>query len=271
MEAVMPEYLAPGVYIEESDARVTPIPGVSTVDDATARALLAVIKPVMEQTQPGWTSFNDADPGITLLQLFAWIAESLLYRSTTDPELRRRAALAAASNLVAVASTCAMDRETLKRPHFFDGQLIDAATLQSEQAYYREKHRRHNRHLHGFGIVSGLTISIQANADRDTDRIVVEPGCAIDGYGEEITVAEPIRLALAVAGDAAYVSLRHWDHPCASVPLDGAPSVVCTEEVCVMSVVGDISPPNVTIARLVCADGHWVVDAAFTPPRARPA
>ena len=42
----MPEYLAPGVYLEESDAGVNPIPGVSTstIDIETAQALVAAIE-----------------------------------------------------------------------------------------------------------------------------------------------------------------------------------------------------------------------------------
>ena len=63
----MTEYLAPGVYLEESDAGVKPIPGVSTstIDIETARALVAAIESIVERTQPDWTRSNDADPGIT--------------------------------------------------------------------------------------------------------------------------------------------------------------------------------------------------------------
>ena len=79
----MPEYLAPGVYLEESDAGVNPIPGVSTstIDIETAQALVAAIESIIERTQPNWTRSNDADPGVTLIELFAWVAESLLFRS----------------------------------------------------------------------------------------------------------------------------------------------------------------------------------------------
>lgn len=34
-----------------------------------------------------WTDFNDSDPGITLLQLFAWLSDMLLYRMGRVPEL----------------------------------------------------------------------------------------------------------------------------------------------------------------------------------------
>jgi predicted phage baseplate assembly protein len=34
-----------------------------------------------------WTDFNDSDPGITLLQLFAWLSDMLLYRMGRVPDL----------------------------------------------------------------------------------------------------------------------------------------------------------------------------------------
>ena len=35
---------------------------------------------------PEWTDFNDSDPGATLLQLFAWLAETLRYKMNQVPE-----------------------------------------------------------------------------------------------------------------------------------------------------------------------------------------
>src|SRR4030081_1693362 len=142
-ESRMPEYLAPGVYLEESDAGVNPIHGVSTstIDIETAQALVAAIESIVERTQPNWTRSNDPDPGITLIELFAWVAEGLLFRSGGYSERRRKAVLVAVADAVARADACATEREPLKRPSYFVGRLLDAATLQSEQDYLREKHR----------------------------------------------------------------------------------------------------------------------------------
>jgi hypothetical protein len=38
---------------------------------------------------PEWTNFNDSDPGITLVQLFAFMTENLLYRSNLIPKRNR--------------------------------------------------------------------------------------------------------------------------------------------------------------------------------------
>lgn len=39
---------------------------------------------------PEWTNFNDSDPGVTLVQLFAFMTESILYRANQIPERNRR-------------------------------------------------------------------------------------------------------------------------------------------------------------------------------------
>jgi hypothetical protein len=42
---------------------------------------------------PEWTNFNRSDPGVTLIELFAFLTESLLYRANQIPERNRRAFL----------------------------------------------------------------------------------------------------------------------------------------------------------------------------------
>src|SRR5258706_3450480 len=42
---------------------------------------------------PEWTNFNRSDPGVTLIEIFAFMAENLLYRSNQIPERNRRAFL----------------------------------------------------------------------------------------------------------------------------------------------------------------------------------
>src|SRR6266480_2300961 len=39
---------------------------------------------------PEWTNFNKSDPGVTLIELFAFLTENLLYRSNQIPERNRR-------------------------------------------------------------------------------------------------------------------------------------------------------------------------------------
>jgi hypothetical protein len=266
----MPEYLSPGVYVEEVDAGTQCIPGVSTsIDSVRMQSLIAELKRVVVAQVPAWTDSNEADPGVTLLELFAWLSENLLYRAHDIPERGRTAALRAATALSALGRPCTTPCTTLKRPHYFAGQLLDAATLQAEQDYHREKRRRHNRTLHGFGIVSGLGVHVEPTSGPEGGRIIVDPGYAIDGCGEEIAVCAGAALAPPSGNNEAFVSLRFWEHPC---PLDspsvsGEPGVTRVEEACVIGFAQAVLPPALALARLIRADGGWSVDPAFVPPR----
>jgi hypothetical protein len=281
----MPEYLSPGVYVEEVNTGAHSIPGVSTpIDSVRLQSLIAEVKKVVATQVPAWTDSNEHDPGVTLFELFAWLTENLLYGAQGISERSRMAALRVASALLARGSPCATTEATLTRRRFFAGQLLDAATLQAEQDYHRGKLRRHNRRLHGFGIVSGLGVHVEPASDPKGGRIIVDPGYAIDGYGEEIAVCEGAALVPPSDCNETFVSLRFWEHPCpsSSPTTSGEPGITgseeggvsgvgqatCVEEVCVIGVGQAVLPPALTLARLIRADGVWRVDLTFVAPRA---
>ena len=261
----MPEYLSPGVYVEEGDARVHTIPGVPTAVDF----LVAEIRKFVASQVPEWTDANGTDPGVTLLELFAWLSENLLYRAGEIPERGRSAAQRAASALSALGHAGTTPCASLTRPHYYTGQLLDAATLQAEQDYQREKLRRHNRKLHGFGVVTGLGVHVEPSSEADRVRIVVAPGYAIDGDGEEIAVCASVALIAPSAGNEAFVSVRFWEHPCRQVPHSeiGVLDATRVEEACVVSVGQAVLPRALALARLVRSDDAWSIDPAFVPPR----
>src|SRR3954453_15636071 len=59
------------------------------LDDRTFDQLVAEVKARIPVHTPEWTNFNDSDPGMTLVQLFAFMTENLLYRSNRIPEANR--------------------------------------------------------------------------------------------------------------------------------------------------------------------------------------
>ena len=75
---------------------------------------------------------------------------------------------------------------TIERNRYFAGQLLSEADLTQEQVYLLEKARRHNRMLHGWGIVCGLGV----RPDPGGGALIVEPGYALDPQGNEIVVAD---------------------------------------------------------------------------------
>ena len=57
------------------------------------------------------------------------------------------------------SSGCAAIPE-LTRLRYFHGRGLSALDLRREQTFHLEKHRLHNRLLHGWGIVCGLDIGV---------------------------------------------------------------------------------------------------------------
>jgi len=56
------------------------------LDDRDFQDILAEARALIPRYAPEWTNHNDSDPGITLLQLYAWMTDLLLYRLNRVPE-----------------------------------------------------------------------------------------------------------------------------------------------------------------------------------------
>jgi hypothetical protein len=81
--------------------------------------------------------------------------------------------------------------EGLQRPRYFARQLVTPAELNLESRYFIERLRRHNRLLHGWGVVCGLQVCRVPTADgsgAEPWKVKIRPGDAIDGYGSGIHV-----------------------------------------------------------------------------------
>ncbi|GAC1361299.1 MAG: hypothetical protein NVSMB32_00030 [Actinomycetota bacterium] len=63
---------------------------VPVLDDRTFEQILAEAKARIPVHTPEWTNLNESDPGITILELFAFLTDNLLYRGNRIPEANRR-------------------------------------------------------------------------------------------------------------------------------------------------------------------------------------
>ena len=62
---------------------------IPTLDDSSYSDILQDAMTRISVHNPEWTNYNDSDPGITLLQLFSFMTENLLYRANLIPERNR--------------------------------------------------------------------------------------------------------------------------------------------------------------------------------------
>jgi hypothetical protein len=95
----------------------------------------------------------------------------------------------------------------LQRVRFFPRQLIGAEDLTLEQHYFRERLRRHNRYLHGWGVVCGCQVLAAPEADKPW-QIRICPGYLLTPDGDEV------RIGAEALFDLATCFVRS-DDPCA--------------------------------------------------------
>jgi hypothetical protein len=105
---------------------------------------------------------------------------------------------------------------TRERNRYFTGRLLDAEDLNQEQEYLLEKARRHNRLLHGWGVVDGLGVE----QGPGKNRVTIGPGYALDPHGEEIVVDQPVTVDLSarLRGKRLHVAVRYDERPSGPAP-----------------------------------------------------
>ncbi len=98
-------------------------------------------------------------------------------------------------------------QQSLQRPNYFSGQLLDEEDFRAEQQYHLDIARRHLAVHHTFGA-DGLDVV------KDGDRaVVVKPGTAVDSAGREIVLHDAQRLLVSDVqpGEAVYVTIAYYE------------------------------------------------------------
>lgn len=91
---------------------------------------------------------------------------------------------------------------TLERVKYFSRQLLTADDMTADQDYFRNKMRRHNRYLHGWGVVCGMQVTV-APGPNSPWQVQIGAGYALGPYGDEIHIPNPVFLDLAQCGPGA--------------------------------------------------------------------
>ena len=68
--------------LESRRGRIVP----PDLDDRTWQDLVDQMRALIPKYAPQWTDHNPSDLGITLIELFAWLGEGIIYRLNQTPE-----------------------------------------------------------------------------------------------------------------------------------------------------------------------------------------
>jgi hypothetical protein len=89
-------------------------------------------------------------------------------------------------------TTTTCDSTIAELPRYYPRQLITPDDLTLEQNYFRDRMRRHNRLLHGWGVVCGAQVCPVTTTNSDGTvtftpwQVKVQQGYALGPYGDEI-------------------------------------------------------------------------------------
>src|SRR4051812_8422797 len=86
---------------------------------------------------------------------------------------------------------------SLERARYFARQLLSADDLTADQQYLQARLRRHNRLLHGWGVVCGA--GVRAVPSKDW-TVVVEPGYLHGPQGDDMLIDECVEVDLTRQG-----------------------------------------------------------------------
>ncbi|MEU5262215.1 hypothetical protein [Amycolatopsis sp. NPDC021455] len=76
-----------------------------------------------------------------------------------------------------------------ERNRYFTGKFMAARDFAADTEYLLDRHRLHNRLLHGWGIVCGLDVRPHPRPECAREWVVVTAGFAIDCHGRELVLA----------------------------------------------------------------------------------
>lgn len=168
----------------------------------------------------------------------------------------------------------------LRRPRYAAGTSPAAEDARAEQEYQLARQWQHNRMLHGYGVVVGLEVGVEEN-ERGT-QVIVTPGYALDGWGREIVVTEP--LAVSLPGDRhdltvylKYVEAENAGDAAAPAAAGAGRAHIIETAQLVFEPTGSeraIAPTTradfaIPIARVRRPQSKWQRDRDFRPARAR--
>src|SRR4051794_5072174 len=85
---------------------------------------------------------------------------------------------------------------SLERVRYFARQLLTPEDLTTDQDHVRAKFRRHNRFLHGWGVVCGAAV----RPGKDDWVVTIDPGYLLGPQGDDILIDDCVTVDLSRQG-----------------------------------------------------------------------
>jgi hypothetical protein len=197
-----------------------PIP-LPNLDDRTFDDLTAEARALIPALQPEWTNHNPSDPGITLVELLAWLTEMLLFQVNQVPPAHTEAFLRLLNGPDSVRSATETLDEAVRRS-VLDLRLVHRAVTADD---YEVLVRRADRRVRRVRCVVGRNL---AASDPERRRaiapahvsVVVVPAREADGTEPPGPSEELVHALWSFLDDRRTLATRHHVVGPVYVPVD---------------------------------------------------
>ncbi|MEF8776194.1 MAG: hypothetical protein V5A43_06790 [Haloarculaceae archaeon] len=106
-----------------------------------------------------------------------------------------------------------------EKNNFFQGKLITARDMETEQDYHADRLQSLTRTVTGSGIVLGLGVS-SVEAGETELEVTLEPGLVVDGHGRPIVISHRTTKTLPLpSSDDIYLFIRYTESELETVPV----------------------------------------------------
>jgi hypothetical protein len=240
------------------------------MNDKALQALASDFAARLRADAPDWTDRQEHDPGVTLLEVFAFLTEQLAFRSDQIPERGRRVITRTVATLETLCSRSQQPLDGLTRVNYFSGQLLTADDFQAEQDYFRAKHRRHNRMLVGVGLVTGLEVALEPSSSDEQPVVSVGAGYAIAPDGEELFLPASRMCRLHATASSGFVTLRYVERISNPIAPTGDDSYRASriQEGALIGFTETVAANAIALAKLARQNGTWHLVDDFRALRA---
>jgi hypothetical protein len=233
----------------------------SPLDDRAFSDLVRQLAARIPARAPGWTDASDPDPGVTLVELLAWLADELTARAGTLPEPSRNRLAHIGQQLLALGGGAAGRGG---RTPYATARRLSPADFEDEQDYQRHRPRRLDLGTQGIAIASGLHVQVEPDSPPGTQRIVVTPGLAITPAGQEINLRDALSCRVPNEDGERYVTLWYVDREMEPLPLAGDLDLATAprlEEGYALTVERSAESGGLVLARVTREGSEWRVAA----------
>ena len=239
------------------------------------RSLASSMEHAMARVAPDWTTHNTHDPGITVLELLSYALTDLQYRSSAIDANGRALARHVAQLADSLAGATRTDADCppgAQRVNYFSGMVLGTDDFTAEQNYFLRKIHRLNRMVHGAGVATGLSVTLERTGS--SAQVLIAPGLAFNPRGEEIEVCAPASLLLPALGKSLLVLLHYAEQPCSPVPVvdpqaDPQARFSRITETFSATLAPGTDDTAVALARVNFSRGRWVLDRKFRAAKVR--